>query len=83
MPEVICRSRGPQWSPRLERKKQEEAKQKTTKKEERRKTLAELALEAGYTVRRIFNVDAIIVDASHQHRFGCEHERALMEISVI
>lgn len=53
VPEVISRSRGPQWSPRLERKKQEEAKQKTTKKEERRKTLAELALEAGYTA----NVD--------------------------
>lgn len=72
VPEVMSRIKGPQWSPRLERKKQEEAKKETTKKEERRKTLAELALEAGYQVRRVFNVDAIVVDASHQHRFACE-----------
>lgn len=44
--------RGPQWSPSLERKRQEEAKQ-GKKKEERRKTLAELALEAGYTVSTV------------------------------
>jgi len=46
IPEIV--KRGPQWSPSLERKRQEEAKQ-GKKKEERRKTLAELALEAGYT----------------------------------
>ncbi|XP_068698307.1 synaptotagmin-like protein 2 isoform X2 [Montipora foliosa] len=50
VPEVVSSSRGPQWSPRLERKKQDDAK-KTKKKEERRKTLAELALEAGYSVK--------------------------------
>ena len=42
-------ARGPQWSPSLERKKIEEAR-KGKKTETRRKTLAELALEAGYTV---------------------------------
>ena len=42
-------ARGPQWSPSLERKKLEEAK-KGKKVETRRKTLAELALEAGYSV---------------------------------
>jgi len=48
-PDVIRVARGPQWSPSLERKKLEEAK-KGKKTETRRKTLAELALEAGYTV---------------------------------
>ncbi|XP_022799657.1 synaptotagmin-like protein 4 [Stylophora pistillata] len=47
-PDVIRASRGPQWSPSLERKRLDEAK-KGKKKDERRKTLAELALEAGYT----------------------------------
>ena len=47
--DVIRVARGPQWSPSLERKKIEEAK-KEKKTETRRKTLAELALEAGYTV---------------------------------
>jgi len=42
-------AKGPQWSPSLERRKIEEAK-KGKKTETRRKTLAELALEAGYTV---------------------------------
>jgi len=50
IPEIV--KRGPQWSPSLERKRQEEAKQ-GKKKEERRKTLAELALEAGYTVSTV------------------------------
>lgn len=47
-PDVIRAGRGPQWSPSLERKRLDEAK-KGKKKDERRKTLAELALEAGYT----------------------------------
>ncbi|XP_078372421.1 uncharacterized protein LOC144656073 isoform X3 [Oculina patagonica] len=47
-PDVIRTGKGPQWSPSLERKRIEEAK-KGAKKETRRKTLAELALEAGYT----------------------------------
>ena len=50
IPDVVGRSKGPLWSPRLERKRQEDAR-KGKKKEEKRKTLAELALEAGYTVR--------------------------------
>jgi len=47
-PDVIRVAKGPQWSPSLERRKIEEAK-KGKKAETRRKTLAELALEAGYT----------------------------------
>ncbi|KAJ7363523.1 calcium ion-regulated exocytosis of neurotransmitter [Desmophyllum pertusum] len=46
-PDVIRAGRGAQWSPSLERKKMAEAK-KGKKIETRRKTLAELALEAGY-----------------------------------
>ena len=48
-PDVISATRGPQWSPRLERKKREEQRV-VGHKEERRKTLAELAIEAGYGV---------------------------------
>ena len=49
IPEIVSQSRGPQWSPRLERKRQEDAR-KGKKKEGKTKTLAQLAMEAGYTV---------------------------------
>lgn len=61
VPDVVNISKGPQWSPRLERKRQEDAK-KGKKKEERRKTLAELALEAGYKVRL-----TVIINISKSH----------------
>lgn len=44
------RGRGPQWSPRLARKKMEATPK--NQKDERRRTLAELAVEAGYQVRQ-------------------------------
>lgn len=46
------RGRGPQWSPRLARKRIEERNQ-TDGEGERRKTLAELAAEAGYKVSNV------------------------------
>lgn len=47
IPELVRKGRGPQWSPNMERKRQEEAKT-GHKKDERRKTLAELAEAHGY-----------------------------------